>query len=71
MRATKCADCDKLRRELLAALDKLAKVTAAQAESLRTGEESVFERLEEASQIALTDKQRAIGALRQHWEGHK
>ena len=70
MRATKCVDCDKLKRELLAALDKIAKLTTAQAESIRAGEESMFERLEDAVQIAVTEKQRAIGALRQHLEGH-
>jgi hypothetical protein len=70
MRATKCADCDKLKRELLSAVNKLAKLTAAQGEALHVGEESMFERLEDAVQIALTEKQRAIGALRQHRDGH-
>ena len=70
MRTTKCADCDRLKRELLGALDKLAKLTTAQSETLRAGEESMFERLEDAVQIAGTEKQRVIGALRQHRDEH-
>lgn len=53
MHATKCAECDKLRRELLNKLDKVAKLAAAQGEALRSGEDSMFYRLERSSRNRL------------------
>jgi len=70
MRATSCTECNRLRRELLGVLDKVAKLTAAQAEPFRGGEDSMFDRLEEAVDTALREKQRDFVELRRHCEGH-
>jgi len=59
-----------LRRELLGVLDKVAKLTAAQAEAFRGGEDSMFDWLEEAVDTALREKQRDFVELRRHCEGH-
>jgi hypothetical protein len=70
MRTTRCAECDKLRRELLNVLDKFAKLAAAEAEALRGGEESMLPRLQSAVDIAVQEKERAYEALLEHRQGH-
>lgn len=70
MRATSCAECNRLRRELLGVLEKVAKLTAAQSEAFRGGEDSMFDRLEEAVETALREKQRDFVELRNHRAEH-
>ena len=70
MRATNCTECDKLHREVLGVLDKVAKLTAAQAEAFRSGEESMSDRLEEAVEVALSEKRRQFVKLQKHRDGH-
>ena len=69
MRVTCRTECNRLRRELLGVLDKFVKLTPA-VEAFRGGEDSIFGRLEDAVEIALREKLRAYGELRQQREGH-
>jgi hypothetical protein len=68
MRNEECAACSRLRKRIVGAFEKIVKLTSAQLEAFRSGEEFMFVRLEDAVKTATSEKEVAIGAFRQHQE---
>lgn len=68
MRNEGCLECTRLRRQVAGAFEKVLKLTSAQLEAFRSNEEYLFARLEEAVQTAVSEKELATRALRQHKE---
>jgi hypothetical protein len=68
MRNEECVECSRLRRRIVGAFEKIVKLTSAQLEAFRSSEEHMFVRLEDAVKTATSEKEIAMGALRQHQE---
>jgi hypothetical protein len=71
MRNHECVECTRLRKQVAGAFEKILKLTAAQLEAFRSSEEYMFTRLQEAVQTAVSEKELAILALRQHQAVHE
>jgi hypothetical protein len=67
----KCAEYIRLEAAVSAVLLRLANVATMQAEMFRSGNDSEFVRLDKETELIVGEKERAIGALRQHSKEHR
>lgn len=70
MLENRCAEHDNLVAKAHAVLEKLHNLTREQLESFQAGEDERFMRLDRELENTVGEKERAIGALRQHDEAH-
>jgi len=67
----KCPEYIRLEAAVSNVLSRLANVATIQAETFRSGNESEFVRLDKEIELIVGEKERAIGALRQHSKEHR
>ena len=67
----KCPEYIRLEAAVSNVLSRLANVATIQAERFRLGDESEFVRLDKEIELIVGEKERAIGALRQHSKEHR
>ncbi len=67
----KCPEYIRLEVAVSNVLIRLANVATIQAETFRSGNESEFVRLDKEIELIVGEKERAIGALRQHSKEHR
>ena len=70
-RVARCAKHDELFARVQANLDRLADLSRSAAEAFREGDRSEFSRLDREIEKLTSDKQRRIGALREHENDHR
>ena len=66
-----CAEYDRLRSEVESVLGNLAQVTTLLLELFRSGDSQKYTRLDKELELTVGEKERAVGALRQHVREHK
>ena len=66
-----CAEQIRLRSELESVLGNLAQVTTLLLELFRSGHSEKYEKLDRELELTVGEKERAVGALRQHIKEHK
>ena len=66
-----CAEQTRLRSELESVLGNLAQVTTLLLELFRSGDSEKYTRLDKELELTVGEKERAVGALRQHIKEHK
>ncbi len=67
----KCPEYTRLESAVTDVLLRLANVATVQAEMFRSGNDSEFVRLDKQIELIVGEKERAIGALRQHSKEHR
>jgi hypothetical protein len=67
----KCPEYMRLETAVREVLLSLANLATMQAEMSHTGNDSEFERLDKQIELIVGEKERAIGALRQHSKEHR
>lgn len=67
----KCADFERLRSEVDAKLQHLIELTTLLQQVFRAGDYKVFSRYDREFENSVGQKERAIGALRQHSIEHR
>ena len=67
---SKCAEYDRLRMQLEAVLEKLRELTTLQLEVFRARNQPEFIRLDKELELTVGEKERSVGALRQHASDH-
>ncbi len=68
---TACAEQTRLRSELESVLGNLAQVTTLLLELFRSGDTEKYKLLDKELELTVGEKERAVGALRQHIKEHK
>ena len=68
---TKCPELARLQSEVENVLGNLAQVTTLQLEIFRTGDMREWKRLDKELELTVGEKERCIGALRQHIREHQ
>ena len=68
---SKCAELERLQKEVEAILDKLRELTTLQLEVFRAHNQPEFIRLDKELELTVGEKERSIGALRQHVQDHE
>jgi hypothetical protein len=66
-----CAEHDRLRSEVENGLGNLAQVTTLLLELFRSGDSEKYLHLDKELELTVGEKERAVGALRQHIKEHK
>ena len=66
-----CAEYDRLRSEVENVLGNLAQVTTLLLDLFRTGDSEKYLHLDKELELTVGEKERAVGALRQHIKEHK
>lgn len=67
----KCPEYIRLESAVTDVLLRLANVATVQAEMFHSGNDSEFVRLDKQIELIVGEKERAIGALRQHSKEHR
>ncbi len=67
---TKCPELARLQSEVENVLGNLAQVTTLQLEIFRSGRLDDWKRLDKQLELTVGEKERCIGALRQHIKEH-
>ena len=70
MTDAKCTEYDRLQKDVEAILDKLRELTTLQLEVFRSRDQPEFVRLDKQLELTVGEKERRIGALRQHSADH-
>jgi hypothetical protein len=70
MTNTNCPEYDRLRKEVEATLEKLRELTTVQLEVFRSRNQPEFVRLDKELELTVGEKERVIGAWRQHANEH-
>jgi len=68
---TKCPELARLQSEVENVLGNLAQVTTLQLEIFRNGDMREWKRLDKELELTVGEKERCIGALRQHIREHQ
>ena len=66
-----CAEYDRLRSEVENVLGNLAQVTTLLLDLFRTWDSEKYLHLDKELELTVGEKERAVGALRQHIKEHK
>lgn len=66
-----CAEYDRLRSEVENVLGNLAQVTMLLLERFRSDDGQNYEHIDKELELTVGQKERAVGALRQHVKEHK
>jgi hypothetical protein len=61
-----CVECAKLQYDVVSILEKLIEVEVMQLEAFRRDDTTAFARLDKVLELAADEKERRVGALRQH-----
>jgi hypothetical protein len=61
-----CIECAKLQYDVVSILEKLVEIESMQLAAFRADDISKFERLDMELEAAIDEKERRIGALKQH-----
>ena len=70
MRPQNCSECKHLEDEVTDCLEKLRQHTTTQLAVFREGNQSEFMRLDRELENLVGEKERRVGALRQHQKDH-
>jgi hypothetical protein len=65
-----CPEYDRLRSDVENVLGNLAQVTTLLLELFRAGESDKYKHLDKELELTVGEKERAVGALRQHVKEH-
>jgi len=65
-----CIECAKLQYDVVSILEKLIEIETVQLEAFRADDTAKFVRLDRELELAVGEKERRIGALRQHRIDH-
>ncbi len=65
-----CSRCEELTAAVDQVLDKLVSLTNDQLKAFRQREDSTFTRLDKELELTVGVKERMLGALREHRQGH-
>jgi hypothetical protein len=71
MTDAKCEEYDRLQKDVEAILEKLREVTTLQLEVFRSRNQPEFIQLDKELELTVGEKERRIGALRQHAAEHR
>jgi hypothetical protein len=71
MQTEKCPEYVRLQAEVEAVLDKLTQLTSVQLNAFRASDQAEFMRLDKELELTVGQKERTIGALRQHSKEHR
>jgi hypothetical protein len=66
-----CPEQARLRSEVESVLGNLAQVTTLLLELFRSGDSQKYQHLDKELELTVGEKERAVGALRQHIKEHK
>jgi hypothetical protein len=61
-----CIECAKLQYDVVSILEKLIEIETVQLEAFRADDTDRFARLDRELELAVGEKERRVGALRQH-----
>jgi hypothetical protein len=71
MTSNRCDEYTRLQMDVNTILEKLRQITQDQLQAFRSKDEGTFMRLDKELELTLGEKERSIGALRQHVQEHK
>lgn len=71
MRLPNCSECQRLEADVTAVLEELRELTTAQLAAFRAGDHSEFMNLDRKLELAVGEKERSVGAQRQHQNEHE
>jgi hypothetical protein len=71
MNAHRCAEYARLQAEVGEAFESLVKLTQAQLDAFRANDQATVMRMDKELENTIGEKERRIGAMRQHAREHK
>lgn len=71
MVAKRCAEYARLQAAVNTILELIAELTSAQLQAFQSSEQTLFARLDRELENAIGEKERAVGAMRQHAKEHR